>query len=170
MESLLDSLMRQKEALQNRKDLSEEDKDRLARTLRRQIRKARLTDGSPEPLTGQRQTESTPRVRRARGSAVVHRSVFNDPELFAEFKGEVQEWLQDTGLTYQDSHELVENKVYGYGLSFVFLFENDVTGDQIMEKFHNRWANKQPTWYAVRGEGTAEILLLGPLPLGMTQG
>ncbi len=160
----LDALYRQKEALASRTDLSEEEKDKLARTLRRKIRK--LRDPQEERPAAQR------RVRESNSRSGRHavRLASDHPEDFEQFKAEVMEWLTDIPLEYKQQSDLIQNRMTGHGISLVMMFEEDITGDQIMEKFHDRWANKEPTWFSMYGEGFAEVLLLGPLPVAMIQG
>lgn len=73
------------------------------------------------------------------------------------------------GLEWKDHHDLVDQPgKHAMGIDLVIMFNEDIAGDQLFLKFQHRWANKDPQWFSTRGEGTAEILLLGPLPGAMT--
>lgn len=161
----LERLLQQKEALYARTDLDADEKDRLARRLRREIRKVRGGPAPKDPASG----TTTRRKRSAHGQAVRGeiRLASDNPDEFSQFKAEVQEFLTDLGLDWRDPSSLLQDSAPAYGLDFVYLYEHDVTGEQLIDKFRTRWANKEPKWFSVNGVDAGEILLLGPLPSGM---
>lgn len=162
----LEALMRQKEALYARTDLDPEEKDKLARRLRRQIRKVRGDDPSSGGSSGDASRPASRSRRSRRNPSGTGRSASGQPELFTQWKAELLEFLVDIGLDWRDPHDLLNQPTMG--ISLVTMFEDDVAGDQLFLKFQHRWANKDPLWFSTHGTGTAEILLLGPLPGAMT--
>lgn len=163
----LNQLIQQKEALAGRSDLTSDEKDQMARRIRREIRKLKAESGDTSTAS------SAPRRSRSKrevGLPGEIRSATKNPAEFIQFKAEVQEYLTDLGLECRDPSDLIHDTHPAHGFDLVYIYEHDVTGDQLIEKFRSRWANKDPKWFSVSGQDTAEILLLGPLPAAMVQG
>lgn len=162
----LQELLDQKVQLQHRTDLSPEEKDRLGKKLRREIRKLGGTVrvlSDPEAVYEHREVGSTSdRKSRAIPSG---RSAKYQKREFQSYKEELLTELQDLGLEWKDPHDLLDIPAAGY--SFVFMYELEVKASKIIENFKNQWAQQKPEWFAVIGEGSGEYMVMGPLPRGM---
>lgn len=162
-EEAIRKLIEQKEALATRTDLSEEDRDKLARRLRREIRRlggSVRTFGNPDVALGEKK-ESITRSRRT-SPEPIFRDASKHPEELAQYIREIEEFLQDQPVKAQKEADVPIN-VIAHGFDLTRAWEVQATPAMIVERFLHRWGCL-PTSFSVVSTGSIPGLYLWPLP------
>lgn len=163
-ENQLQELLKQKQNLDQRTDLTPEEKDKLAKRLRREIRKLGGTVRVLKDADATYEPHSTG-PRDLGGHHIPTRSAKYQKREFQSYKEELLLELQDSGLEWKDPHDVLDTPAAGY--SFVFMYELEVEASLLIERFKNQWSQQAPEWFTILGDGAGEYLVIGPLPQGM---
>lgn len=156
-------LLQRKETIRNDSSLSEDEKDKLLRKVRRDLRKIRGSSRTDDDSSDEPTQPKTKRERRFKEPE--SRNWQANPAAFQDYKADILMKLTDLGLDLKDPADLLDVTVQGYDLALGY---NDrVSVEDLLQKFRDRWSNHEPKFYAITGGETMEILLMGPIPAGM---
>jgi hypothetical protein len=186
----LQYLLEQKESLGQREDLSTEEKKKLAKSLRRRIRKLRaavtsgehseefeeqdLSDeeeyerleygGFPEESTRQERRRERRQRRRAKEIGLV---MILNAEQKESYLATLLETLETLVPIEEDGFRSVETYAYSGALIIDEAQNTGIKPQQMaklmVEKFNARW-DRRPYWYSIYFEGKNPIFCFGPLP------
>ncbi len=160
----LDSLLKQKAELSGRTDLTPEQKDKLARTLRRKIRQlggtCRVLDGGV--VNKSEKTETGEKVPRARSSRFIKKIRPHQQLAYNEYWETITKALVELGLERKSRDSIMGLNTYGY--SIPLMHRENVTALELIDKFKHRWSSHAPQWFYPGDQEIKEYILLGPIP------
>lgn len=160
----LESLLKQKAELSGRTDLTPEQKDKLARTLRRKIRQlggtCRVLDGGV--VNKSEKTETGEKTPRARSSRFIKKIRPHQQLAYNEYCETITKALTESGLERKTRDTIIGLNTYGY--SIPLMHRDSVTATELIEKFRHRWSSHSPQWFYTDDQETKEYILLGPIP------
>lgn len=149
-------LQAKKAEIEARTDLDPEERHKLLRRIRKQIRQA---GGSSKHAGSEPGVPRAKRERRSNFAAPVIQSMSDDQ--LTSFVNEIRAFLQD-GLGMPERAETVSSEfghVFDLKQSFLHGFTNP---EQFLIRFRELW-NKQPGWWYIRKQGNVPLLFLGPV-------
>ena len=156
----LEMLLDQKAKLDSRTDLTTEQKQKLARTLRRKIRQLGGTCRVLSANDTADPKEKTPRQPRA--SRFTKKVRPAQQLALQEYAKKIILELQELGLEKASKESIINQYTYGY--SIPLMHQKNILANELVDKFKHRWASHSPKYFYTDEGETKEYILLGPIP------